>query len=108
MVLLFRGARGRQGRKEGFLSVPDLYRYLLLWYCMLLRSTLCSPALKSAATSSRLFSGEKHKIELYYMLLYCILLYKVKKNRFPLLLASPRAGRLSPQPANRVAVVAPL
>ena len=32
MVLLFRGARGRQGRKEGFLSAPDLYRYLLLWY----------------------------------------------------------------------------
>ena len=29
MVLLFHGARGRQGRKEGFLSAPDLYRY----YC---------------------------------------------------------------------------
>ena len=32
MVLLFHGARGRQGGKEGFLSAPDLYRYLLLWY----------------------------------------------------------------------------
>ena len=109
MVLLFHGARGRQGRKEGFLSASDLYRYYCYGavYCMLLRSTLCSPALKSAATSSRLFSGEKHKIELYYMLLYCILLYNVKKGSVSVAV-DVASGGVPPRPANRVAVVAPL
>ena len=72
-------------------------------YCygtILLHSTLCSPALKSAATSSRLFSGENIKIELYYLLLYNV------KKKCLLLLMSPRAGFLPvPQTEGRLSLV---
>ena len=97
-------AEDRGGRKASF--PPPTCTGIYCYGTILLRSTLCSPALKSAATSSRLFSGESIKIELYYMLLYCILLYNVKKGSVSVAV-DVASGGVPPRPANRVAVVAP-